>query len=90
MKLSTRLKRYVYPDALTGREIVLMVGGGGKPMEVHRFDDVESADAMHNELIGSGCKLLPQECPVINKKEIVMHYTRTTYQDWCNNLVQNG
>lgn len=83
MKLSTRIKRYVAPDLISGRKIVLMVDC----KEIIIANTLTEADTVHKELTEKmGCKLLPlNECPVVNgRNEIIMHYTTTTYKDWCN------
>jgi len=98
MKLSTRIKKYVNPkllwefsDSVTGddtidREIVLIVDAkstfNGKEYKTFSLSE---ADEMNDELLKSGCKLLPvSECPVVSHTDIVMHYTSTTYSDWYN------
>lgn len=46
---------------------------------------LNSADQIHRHLIENGCTLLLKECPVINgNHEIILHYTSTTYKEWCN------
>lgn len=100
MKLSTRIKKYVAPELIWGthkwskpygdytfRTIVLMVDG-------KRFYDNQGefitcslslADEFHRFLTrDEHCTLLPHECPVVNEDEIIIHYTSTTYKDWCN------
>lgn len=80
MKLSTRIKRYVAPEWIDGRKIKMLVDCS----EEHDAATLEEADAIHATLLERGCKLLPQESPVVNANEIVMHYTSTTYKEWCN------
>lgn len=91
MKLSTRIKKYVDPALLWSgvpgdicdREIVLMVDHGRRYV-THSF---KAADSMHKLWTEKWrYKLLPlNECPVVNgNNEIIMHYTSTTYRDWCN------
>lgn len=99
MKLSTRLKKYVpavylYGDGTTVSKcdfdgeytscpIVLMVDCKRTGLETYSLD---MADEYHRHLTkDEKCTLLPlNECPVINGKEIIMHYTSTTYKEWCN------
>ena len=83
MKLSTRIKRYVEPECYEGKSIKLVVDCG-KNGEVVIANTLEEADRIHNEFIDKGYSLLPpNECPVVNDNEIVMHYTSTNYRDWC-------
>lgn len=100
MKLSTRIKKYVSPELIWGthkwskpygdytfRLIVLMVDGKRlyKDEEELSTCSLSLADEYHRYLTkDEHCKLLPQECPVVNGTEIIMHYTSTTYRDWCN------
>ena len=45
---------------------------------------LDSADRVHKDLKSHGCTLLLQESPVINDNhEIILHYTRTNYREWC-------
>lgn len=81
MKLSTRIKREVREDFLH-LPIVIMVDC---KME-YLAKSMEEADAIHKNLVESGCTLLPEECPVVNGYEIVIHYTSTTYAKWCEKL----
>lgn len=96
MKLSTRLKKYVAPNLLFGeheynwngdctmRQIVLMVDGD--PHRTYKTHSLNMADEYNRYLTkDEHCTLLPlNECPVVNPTQIVMHYTSTTYGDWCN------
>ena len=103
MKLSTRIKKYLPASIIfgTGRysdpngdctaiPIVLMVDGkrewNGEDLWSYSLDVI---DQYHHSLTKDDhCTLLPpNECPVYNGKEIIMHYTSTTYKDWCNQLV---
>ncbi len=90
MKLSTRIKRYVDPTLIwedgvvgneTTREIVFMVDG----VIESRTHSLADADILHKLYLNSwGYKLLPpNECPVVNSTQIIIHYTATTYKDWC-------
>lgn len=79
MKLSTRIERYVAPEQ-ERRKIKMLVDCS----EEHEAATMEEADAIHAALLERGCKLLPKESPVVNANEIVMHYTSTTYKEWCN------
>lgn len=46
---------------------------------------LSDADRIHKRLLGYGWTLLLHECPVVNSNhEIVLHYTSTTYKEWCN------
>lgn len=81
MKLSTRIRKYV-PQAAADLPIHLLVDFG-KTVDLICLDR-ESADEAHGKLTAIGYTLLPKECPVYNGKEIVIHYTSTTYKDWCN------
>jgi hypothetical protein len=84
MKLSTRLKKSLWSGYFTGygattRPVVLMVDC----KEEYCSDNLETLDRIHKELTGRGCHLLLNECPVVSPFEIVMHYTSTTYKEWC-------
>lgn len=83
MKISTRIKRYVPADMIDGREIILTVDGGKTAEE--KADTLEAADAIHARFTAEGYTVLPPcECPVVNSRnEIIMHYTSTTYKEWC-------
>lgn len=93
MKMSTRLKKYVAPSLLYGRHpegdtterVILLMVDCGKG-EVFRTRSLEEANEYHRILTEEmGCTLLPlNECPVVNDSEIVMHYTSSTYKEWCN------
>lgn len=84
MKLSTRIKRYVYPTLIygdlekwgdeTARQIVLMVDWGSRG--VYKTYSFAEADNLHKRLLSEGRTLLPlTECPVVNSKnQIIMHY----------------
>lgn len=91
MKLSTRIKKTCggWFQCRNGLEfipdtpIVFMV-------DCKRWSSAiffEDADSKHRELLSRGCKLLPEECPVYNENEVIIHYTTTTYRDWCNLLL---
>lgn len=85
MKLSTKIKKYCDPEYKT-RPIKMMVDCGLKETAV--AGTLAEADERHKEFLAKGYTLLPlNECPVINDKEIVMHYTSTTYAKWCNVIV---
>lgn len=101
MKLSTRLKKYIAPNLIfgespwsnyngdyTAREIVLMVDCGEG--EVLKTYSLSMADEYHRHLTkDEHCTLLPlNECPVVNPTQIIMHYTSTTYKDWCHVIVK--
>ena len=96
MKLSTRLKKEIAPELLFGEKgakngekdmtalkIVFMV-------DCRRIHDISTislkwADIHHETLKYQGCTLLTKESPVINSDgECILHYTSTTYKDWCN------
>ena len=83
MKISTRIKRYVPADMIDGRKIILMVDCGETAKE--EADTLEAADAIHARFTADGYTLLPlSERPVVNSlNEIIMHYTSTTYKEWC-------
>lgn len=81
MKLSTRIKKTIDPQ-FQYKPIRMMVDCGKTENIVAETDFI--ADKYHATFLAKGYKLLPQECPVINGNEIVMHYTSTTYRDWCN------
>lgn len=86
MKLSTRLKKTLWCGYITG---------WGDTTKVMRFfvdckkmefctSSLSAADKYHKHLTEDlGYKLLPNECPVVNEKEIVLHYTSTNYSEWC-------
>lgn len=82
MKLSTRIKKYVPADLIDGRDIIMLVDCGNTAGAY--ADTLALADVRHGEYLKKGYKLLARECPVVNSKEIVIHYTSTTYKDWCN------
>ena len=100
MKLSTRLKKYVHSDILfgtskwadpsgdfTGVPIVLMVDCKREYNgDCYASYSLSEIDHYHRFLTkDEHCTLLPlNECPVYNGKELIMHYTSTTYRDWCN------
>lgn len=92
MKASTKIKKYVHYDYIADDQytkipMVLMVDGKNLGHESYSFDVI---DIYHHHLITDHhCTLLPiNECPVCNGKEIIRHYTSTTYKDWCNLLVK--
>lgn len=89
MKLSTKIKKYGYPwicnDGDTiAQEIILSVDCG--KTESNSTHVLSIADRIHEEYKAKGYTLLPlNECPVHNQEEqIIMHYTSTTYREWCN------
>ena len=92
MKLSTKIKKYVpwnliYDSAIgdgdyTCRKIILMVDCKQK-FETYSLEMADEYDRHLRK--DEHCALLPlNECPVVNPTEIIMHYTSTTYSDWCN------
>ena len=98
MKLSTKIKKYVPAVDLVDTSlvpIVFMVDGKRKFVSRYGHEEelstnsFETADRWHKDLIeNEHFTLLPlNECPVYNGKEVIMHYTSTTYKDWCNLLV---
>lgn len=95
MKLSTRIKKYVAQDLIFGtskwanpkgdyteRQIVMMVDFQVRAATY----SLSMADEYHRYLTkDEHCTLLPlNECPVVNDKAIIMHYTSTNYKEWCN------
>ncbi|MBO5967286.1 MAG: hypothetical protein J6S14_02175 [Clostridia bacterium] len=86
MKLSTKIKKYT-PDVDLGEyslvPIVLMVDCKRDDLWTYSF---AVADEYHRHLTqDEHCTLLPlNECPVYNGYEVIMHYTSTTYKEWCN------
>ena len=79
MKLSTRLKRDISPDLMEGKTFRAIVDCSA----AHTADTLDGADICHKALLSVGCKPLWQESPVINEREIIVHYTTTNYRDWC-------
>lgn len=86
MKLSTRIKK-AFPavwvdragrEFYSGRKIVFCLDCKEK-ISCTFLDD---ADAIHRRLIDRGYMFLPDESPVINQVEVVLHYTRFTYNRW--------
>lgn len=75
-----------YGDDYIDRVIVFMVDSSrdfrGKWYQAITLSD---ADKIHEYLTKKcGCTLLPlNECPVVTEREIIMHYTSTTYKEWC-------
>ena len=92
MKISTRIKKYVpherlwskYPPSeFIDREIVFMVDC--ESVTEYRTYSLEAADHYHRYLTRDERNtFLPQESPVVNATQIILHYTSTTYKDWCN------
>ena len=94
MKLSTKIKKYVSPELIygnmsrrgdfTGRKIVLMVDHKGERYETYSFSQADEYDRYLRK--DEHCTLLPlNECPVVKScNEIIMHYTSTTYKEWCS------
>lgn len=86
MKLSTRLQRdlwcgYFTAYGCTTKPVTLMVDC----KRTAHSNSLSALDDYHRILVGKGCKLLPiSESPVVNDKEIIVHYTSTNYRDWCN------
>lgn len=86
MKVSKMVEKYVAPINVIGNyckyNIVFMVDFE-RHDETHYMTDVE---VMHKYLTsGLHCKFLKKESPVVNsKQEVILHYTSTTYKDWCN------
>lgn len=88
--------RWANPEGdATEAQIVLMVDGkriykdGGE----YATRSLSLADEYHRYLTkDEHCTLLPlNECPVVNSKgEIIMHYTSTTYKEWCNGGASNA
>lgn len=89
MKVSTKIKKYV-PYVDLGEyslvPIVFMVDGEVAEDGNLYTLNFEIADEYHRYLTkDKHCTLLPlRECPVYNGVEVIMHYTSTTYKDWCN------
>ena len=99
MKLSTRLKRDVDPSLLFGVgkyanpngdctvvPVVLMVDCERqyKNDGIFQSYSLGMLDEYHRYLTkDEHCTLLPNESPVWNGKEIIMHYTSTNYLNWC-------
>lgn len=87
MKLSTRLKKNLWCGYFTGwngctKNIAFYVDG--KKITDFTTNSLDYADIHHDTITKEmGCKLLPKECPVVNEREIVLHYTSTNYKDWC-------
>ena len=79
MNLSTRLCKELSEEQLD-RPIRLMVDCGDTA-DITVLN-TEAADVAHKRFMALGYRLLPKECPVVNSREIIMHYTSTTYQDW--------
>lgn len=85
MKPSTKIKKYVDPSAWSGLEAVPIVLMVDCEKEYASFN-LDRIDEYHDYLTKyRHCTLLPlNECPVYNGKAIIMHYTSTTYREWCN------
>lgn len=81
MKLSTRIMRDTLITDYTRKPIRLMVDCGKTEDVTVKY--LSYADKYHEDFLAKGYKLLPKECPVVNKEYIVIHYTSTTYADWC-------
>ena len=86
MKASTKIKKYC-PEAVSGDTVkgwIVFIVDGYKIGAVKKLDE---ADKVHNDLVEKyGCTLLPlAECPFVNTiDQVIMHYTTTTYKEWCN------
>lgn len=85
MKLSSRIKK-LYPTLVNGTSCPLKIVIILDHKRIRETDSWIIADADHYTLTSvHGCKVLLQECPVINGLgELIFHYTSTTYRDWCN------
>ena len=94
MKLSTRLKKTVsVPVWKSGNGVEWFQDFNHEHYAIRFLVDFEEyeacimlsdADRIHKRLLGYGCTLLLRECPVVNSNhEIILHYTSTTYRDWC-------
>lgn len=85
MKLSTHLQKklwwgYFTAYGCTTRPVTLMVDCN----RTANSSSLSKLDKYHRDLVSKGCKLLPaNEWPVVNDHEIIVHYTSTTYKDWC-------
>ena len=96
MNISTRLKKEVATELLFGEvgarngekeitalRIVFMVDCRRLP-ELTTIS-LKYADIHHKELLAMGCTYLRKESPVINGNgECILHYTSTTYREWCD------
>lgn len=82
MKASTKIKKYVPSEALGSVPVIVMVDCEQK----YASYSLDRIDEYHDYLTKDRhCTLLPlNECPVFNGVEIIMHYTSTTYKEWCN------
>ena len=86
MKASTKIKKYCNKafDGDTCNGWIVFVVDGRKIGAVKKLSE---ADKVHNDLTEKyGCTLLPlAECPFVNTLgQVIMHYTTTTYKEWCN------
>ena len=92
MKLSTRLKKADPCVWVTGSglefynsplnislKIVFMVDC----KRVLSATFLQDADRIHSNLLKEGYKPLWEESPVFNGHEIIVHYTSSTYNEWC-------
>lgn len=81
MILSKKLKELVAPELLENKPIHLMVdcGKNGNYMA----NSLEEADKYHEEIMAKGYRYLPKESPVVATSQITIHYTSTTYKQWC-------
>lgn len=94
MKLSTKIRKSVSCSfcgcgntEIIMETIVFMVDGK-REYNGFRLEtcDLNTANAYHNYITKeSGCTFLPQESFILNgNNEIILHYTSTTYAEWCN------
>ena len=72
----------LWKELIDGRDILLMVDN----TIYVKTQQWETAEAAHNILLKNHCKYLSKESPVINGNgEVIFHYTKRTYKEWCNN-----
>lgn len=64
------------------KEIVFMVDC--HPVAEFSTYSLIAAEDYHKYLKKHGCTYLSDESPVVNASQIILHYTSTTYEDWCN------
>lgn len=82
MKVSTRIKRNFTPEQISGKPVKMLVDCGRTETAI--AGSLEETDSINALFAEKGYTLLPKESPVYNGSEIVLHYTSTTYKDWCN------
>ena len=88
MKLSTRIRKNVscsfcgYGNTKIIMETVVFMVDCKRELETY---DLDTANAYHNYLTNNKrCTFLPHESFVVNgNNEIILHYTSTTYAEWC-------